>query len=108
MLFQRHNTCLERLACIIARCIPKSEKTDFKARFHVLRSDCVIQVAAGSPSAADYFSFKQVRDLAMDIIEYCQDHGGHGGRTSIGVDSKFAVQVFAFQHAPPSSDVETA
>ena len=88
----------------------KSEKANLKAinRFHVLQSDCVIQVAAASPSATDYFSFKQVRDLAMEVIEYCQDHGGHGGRTGIGVDANYAVQVFAYKSLPPSSDVETA
>ena len=44
----------------------------------------------------------------MEIIEHCQDHGGHGGRARIGVDAKYAVQVFPYHYDPPSSDVETA
>lgn len=47
--------------------------------FHEEGSDCAIQLASGSDTIVDKFSFEQVRSLATDILEDCQTFGGYGG-----------------------------
>lgn len=47
--------------------------------FHEEGSDCAIQLASGSETIVDKFSFEQVRSLATDILEDCQAFGGYGG-----------------------------
>ena len=45
---------------------------------------CALRVIAGTPLLVDTFSFKQVRALATELIEDCQDYGGFGGSAIIG------------------------
>lgn len=50
-------------------------------------ANCAIEITTHNPSddsIVDAFSFEEVRRLAMDIIEDCQDAGGHGGWSPIG------------------------
>ena len=48
------------------------------------RSDCGIFIESHVPDARAWFSFKEARSRAQDIIEYCQDYGGRGGGGTIG------------------------
>lgn len=45
---------------------------------------CIVEIAGPGPGVVDQFSFEQVRVLALEIIEYCLDHGGIGGISPIG------------------------
>lgn len=68
--------------------------------WHVLGSDCAVQVASGNPAVIDHFSFEQVRTLATDIIEECKLGGGkgwgHGGIAPIGRGLGWTVAVSGF------------
>lgn len=50
-------------------------------------ANCAIEITTNKPSdvnIVDAFSFEEVRRLAMDVIEDCQDAGGHGGWSPLG------------------------
>ncbi|KAL9123890.1 MAG: hypothetical protein Q9217_006725 [Psora testacea] len=51
---------------------------------HQAGSDCAILLGSDNEGVMGYFSFKDARTLATEIIEYCQDAGGFGGSAAIG------------------------
>ncbi len=61
--------------------------------FHVKDSTCGIQLACGSTTITDKFSFEQVRALATDILEDCQSKGGYGGVAPLGKGVGWTVKV---------------
>lgn len=67
---------------------------------HQIQSNCAIQIASGNPQIVDNFSFEQARALAMEILEVCQDHGGHGGYAPIGHGVGWAVSVIGYSLPP--------
>ncbi|KAL8856632.1 MAG: hypothetical protein Q9178_006788 [Gyalolechia marmorata] len=52
--------------------------------FHVVGSDCVLEIDTVIPNAIDRFSFEQARALAQNLLDDCQDFGGFGGFTDLG------------------------
>ena len=40
------------------------------------------------------FSFEQAKDVGYEILEYCKDRGGRGGRAPIGIPFGWVVNVF--------------
>lgn len=46
-------------------------------------SACSILVGSTVKDLVDAFSMEQVRALAQDILQHCQDHGGWGGEAGI-------------------------
>ena len=70
----------------------------------------MIHVKAIDAAVTDYFSFEQVRALAIQIIHVCgeEERGGYGGRGRIGREMNFIVNVFGFRLSPPHIDAKTA
>lgn len=62
--------------------------------FHKIDSNCVVEVFAISTLVKDRFSFVQVKDLAQQILQDCEDAGkGAGGRAGIGNNIGWLVVV---------------
>lgn len=82
--------------------------------WHVSRSECAVQVASGSPTLIDHFSFENVRSLATDIIEECKIGGGKGwgfgGIAPIGrgVGWRVTVSGFSLERVGNSGSVDVA
>jgi len=70
--------------------------------FHVRDSNCAIQLACGSTTIIDRFSFEQVRALATDIVEDCQTKGGYGGVAPLGSGVGWTVKVIGHTTADAS------
>jgi len=60
------------------------------------QSTCAVEIAASSPTIEDRFSFEQVRGLATEIVEDCQNKGGFGGYAAIGRGEGWVVRVIGF------------
>lgn len=54
---------------------------------------CAIEIATRDPLVVDAFSFEEVRQLATEIVEDCQDVGGHGGWSPVGRGIGWHVRV---------------
>ena len=67
---------------------------------HHIHSNCAVQIASEDPYTLDTFSFEQARTLATEILEICQDHGGHGGVAPIGHGIGWRVSVIGFKLDP--------
>ncbi len=67
---------------------------------HQVQSTCAIQIYSGNPLTRDAFSFEQVRALATQILEDCQDPGGYGGFAPIGRGVGWEVVVIGFKLPP--------
>ena len=62
--------------------------------FHVVGSDCLLEIDTVIPNVIDRFSFEQARALAQDVLDDCQDFGGFGGFTDLGTGVGWQVTVF--------------
>ena len=71
---------------------------------HHTRSNCAVQIASTSPLVIDKFSFEQARALATEILEMCEDSGGHGGVAPIGHGTGWRVAVVGYVLHPHSID----
>ena len=71
---------------------------------HHKLSNCAVQIASGDPMIIDDFSFEQARALATEILEVCQDSGGHGGTAPIGHGRGWKVSVIGFALPPDPPD----
>ncbi|MCJ1459155.1 hypothetical protein MMC28_009532 [Mycoblastus sanguinarius] len=67
---------------------------------HATASNCAVRIASGDPKVIDKFSFEQVRQLATDIVEECQEKGGLGGIAPIGKGLGWTVAVVGTGAAP--------
>ena len=54
--------------------------------WHDPETSCTVEIIANNPQLIDMFSFEQARSLATEIIQDCQDTGGFGGESVIGVE----------------------
>lgn len=52
--------------------------------WHVVGSNCVLEIDTLNSYAIDQFSFEQARALAQNVLDDCQDFGGFGGFTDLG------------------------
>lgn len=52
--------------------------------WHVVGSNCILEIDTIQPNVVDRFSFEQARALAQNVLDYCQDFGGFGGFTDLG------------------------
>lgn len=60
---------------------------------HEAYSTCEIRLAASDSTVTDYFSYAQVRLLAIDIIGVCAEQGGFGGFAPVGSEIGWTVTV---------------
>lgn len=70
--------------------------------FYHNESTCAIQVASGSKTLNDKFSFEQIKTRATDIVEDCQAQGGYGGVAPLGEDIGWTVKVIGLAVAEAS------
>lgn len=69
--------------------------------FHAFDSDCIIEIYSSYLTVSDRFSWEQVRVLAQQILQDCQDQGlSAGGRASIGNDIGWQVVAHGCPHGP--------
>lgn len=59
-------------------------------------STCAVEIQATSPLIEDEFSYEQVRGVATDIVEECQEEGGFGGYGPVGAGVGWMVKVIGF------------
>ena len=71
---------------------------------HSVQSNCAVQIASENPYTSDKFSFEQARALAIEILEFCQDHGGLGGFAPIGRRVGWRVVVVGYKFNPDPPD----
>jgi len=63
---------------------------------YVKASDCAVGLASGNPHVVDWFSYENVRALATEIVEECQDEGGFGGWSPIGRSMGWHVRIVGY------------
>lgn len=73
---------------------------------NVKDSTCAIQLACGSATIIDRFSFEQVRALATDIVEDCQTQGGYGGVAPLGTGVGWTVKVIGYTTADATQRIK--
>ena len=69
---------------------------------------CGLEITDKFDGVIDKFSFKQVRELAQDIVEECNSAGksGYGGQWTIGQNGYWMIRIFGikdYQGDPPTN-----
>lgn len=87
---------------------PREPFTPPISHLHIPPSDCVIQVFSRISAVEDRFSWEEVRRKAMEVLEFCGEHGdGVGGAMGLGRGLGWNVVVLGMRTVPEEGGGES-